>query len=279
MNIQQSLYAAVQQFTAITDQPLLDAEVLLAHALKKPRSFLHAWPEQKLTDEQQQLFVEYVRRRCDQEPIAYITAVREFWSLELLVTPDTLIPRPETELLVEYVLKNFDASKPLKVADLGTGSGAIALALAKERSGWRIYAADISENALQIARKNAQRLELTHISFYQGSWCTALPCKDFDVIVSNPPYIAETEWQDYSSGLKFEPLHALVSGKDGLEAIRVISQTTKACLKPGGYVIVEHGFLQGRAVRTIFADEGYSEIHSLRDLAGQERITVSRYIE
>jgi release factor glutamine methyltransferase len=307
--IRQVLSQAKNLLSVVTDQARLEAEILLAHVLEKPRSYLHAWPDTLLTQQQSKALAEYVLRRRNKEPIAYIINHREFWSLDLLVTADTLIPRPETELLVGKILElygpgneaglshearssdetrssdkarlNDDAelrARPIKVADLGTGSGAIALALGHERPAWHIYAADISENALAIAKKNAQRLALKNISFHLGSWCSALPCNGFDVIVSNPPYISEVEWEAYAQGLAFEPREALVSGLDGLDAIRTICHSAKHYLKPEGYLLVEHGFLQGAAVRKIFAASGYSQIHSLRDVSGQERVTMAQAI-
>lgn len=276
--IQHALATAKNLLSVITDNPVFEAELLLAHILKKPRAYLHAWPDAQLSNDQSNKFADYLQRRRNNEPIAYITGKREFWSLNLTVTPDTLIPRPETELLVECILDIYrNANAPIKIADLGTGSGAIGLALAHEKPSWQICATDISENALQIARKNAQELALYNLSFCQGNWCTALPCNDFDVIVSNPPYLGEMEWEAYAHGLEFEPRDALISGLDGLDAIRTISHSAKECLKPSGYVLVEHGFLQGGAVRKIFAASGYSQIHSVRDLAGLERVTICQY--
>lgn len=193
------------------------------------------------------------------------------------MSSDTLIPRPDTERLVECVLNIFpDKNKPVKVADLGTGSGAIALALASEQPNWIVHASDISEGALKIASNNAHELGLSNVSFYLGSWCTALPCTDYDVIVSNPPYIGEDEWELYADGLAFEPKHALVSGKDGLLAIREICANALNQLHVGGHLVIEHGFLQGKSVREIFTACGYREIHSLCDLSDQERVTVGR---
>lgn len=276
--IQQALAEAKNLLSVVTDNPLLEAEILLAHVLDTTRSYLHIWCETKLNQDQCKEFAACLLRRRNKEPIAYITGSREFWSLNFFVTPDTLIPRPETELLVESVLDTFKHSTTaIKVADLGTGCGAIALAMAHERPDWQIYATDVSESALQIARKNARRLALQNISFHQGNWCTALPCDGFDVIVSNPPYIGEMEWEAYAEGLEFEPRDALISGLDGLDSIRTICHSAKSCLKPAGYVFVEHGFLQGAAVRKIFAAAGYSQIHSVRDLSGQERVTVGQY--
>jgi release factor glutamine methyltransferase len=274
--IQQALLKAKKILSVVTDNPALEAEVLLAYVLNKPRCYLYAWPEVTLSKEQSKEFANCLQRRYLKEPVAYITGRREFWSLDLFVTPDTLIPRPETELLIENVFELYCDSH-LKMADLGTGSGAIGLALAHEKPDWQIFATDISESALQTARNNAQQLALKNISFYQGNWCTALPCGGFDAIISNPPYIGELEWEIYADGLKYEPRDALVSGCDGLDSIRTISHSAKHYLKPAGYVLVEHGFLQGAAVRKIFAASGYSQIHSVRDLSGQERVTIGQY--
>jgi len=276
--IQQVLSQAKTLLSVVTDHPLFEAEILLAHVLDASRSYLHTSGETGLSHDQGKQFANCLLRRCNREPIAYITGSREFWSLNLSVTQDTLIPRPETELLVETILAAYPlAASPIKVADLGTGSGAIGLAIAHDRPTWQVYATDVSECALQVARKNARQYGLSNISFYQGNWCNALPCDGFDVIVSNPPYIGEMEWEAYAEGLAFEPRDALVSGEDGLDSIRTISYSAKRVLKPAGIVLVEHGFLQGAAVRKIFAASGYSQIHSVRDLSEQERVTIGQY--
>lgn len=275
LTIHDTLCAAKAALAAHSDNPQLEAEVLLAFVLKESRSYLRAWPEKTLTPEQHASFTALLQRRCQREPLSYLTGQREFWSLDLLVTPDTLIPRPETELLVQTALDLMsEKSNSIHVADLGTGSGAIALAIAHERPLWHVDAVDISDNALQVARKNAQRLGIENVSFYRGNWCTALPHSHFDIILSNPPYIAETEWAEYANGLAFEPRNALVSGWDGLDAIRTISQSAKAYLKPHGYLLMEHGFLQGSAVRALLIEAGFNNVHSLLDLSGQERVTV-----
>jgi len=277
MTLHQALQQAKITLASVTDTPSLEAELLLAYTLNQSRDFLYAWPEQSLTAEQQSQYAHYVQRRCHREPIAYLTGCKEFWSLDLKVTRETLIPRPETEGLVAAVLELTSELPPhAKVADLGTGSGAIALALAHERPDWQIYACDNNENTLCTAKHNAQRLGLNAIFFMQGEWCQALPCNDFDVIVSNPPYLAETEWEEYAHELQFEPRAALVSGRDGLQAIRDISVSTTHYLRPGGYLLLEHGFRQGPAVRDCLTMQGYKSIHSLRDLAGHERITQGR---
>jgi len=277
-SIQQTLAEAKNLLSVVTDQPVLEAEVLLSHVLDTTRDYLHTWGDARLTDDQSMEFANCLLRRRNQEPIAYITGHREFWSLNFYVTPDTLIPRPETELLVESVLATYKNAKTgIRIADLGTGCGAIALALAHDQPKWQVMATDVCEQALQVAKTNAERLGIRNISFYQGNWCAALPGEGLDVIVSNPPYIGEMEWDAYAEGLAFEPRDALVSGLDGLDAIRTIIHSAKHYLKPSGHVFVEHGFLQGAQVRKIFAASGYGQIHSIRDLSGQERVTVGQY--
>lgn len=278
VSIRQALTEASNILSVVTDNPRLEAEILLSHVLKAARSYLHSFVDVKLSPEQNLAFEKCLLRRRHKEPIAYITGHREFWSLNLAVTPATLIPRPETELLVQAVLDTFPQAKKLKVADLGTGCGAIALALAHEKPDWQIYASDTCEAALQIAKANAKQLALNNISFSQGNWCNALPCQGFDVILSNPPYISEREWDTYAEGLDFEPRDALVSGLDGLDSIRTIIHSAKDYLTPEGYVFVEHGFLQGAAVRKILAASGYGQIHSLRDLAGHERVSAGVWV-
>lgn len=277
ISIRQALQSTQSQLASVTDTPLLEAELLLAAVLQKPRSHLRAWPEQVLSSLEARLLMAYVERRLQHEPLAYILGHKEFWSLDFQVTPDTLIPRPETELLIELVLKLLPANAALQLADLGTGSGAIALTLAHERPNWHLFATDISAKTLQIASNNAHQLAIKNVSFHQGNWCTALPPLRLDAIVSNPPYIAETEWADYAAQLEFEPRHALVAGKDGLDAIKEISQTAGSYLKPGGYLLIEHGFSQAERVRDLLDASGYKNIDSVRDLAGLERVTLAQY--
>lgn len=273
----QSLLKQAASLLQNTEHPLFEAELLLAFVLQKPRSYLHAWPDQEVPTELCERFYLLTNRRQQGEPIAYLTGTQEFWSLPLAVTPATLIPRPDTEILVEQVLAHFSKERLVKLADLGTGSGAIALALASERPLWTIDATDISESALQIASLNAQTLGLNQIRFHAGRWCDALPSRDYDAIVSNPPYIAEVEWGDFAAGLLFEPKSALLSGADGLDDIREICTQASSYLKPGGYLFIEHGFKQGDAVRKIFATSGYTLVHSVRDLSSNERVTIGTY--
>jgi release factor glutamine methyltransferase len=217
-------------------------------------------------------------RRAAGEPLAYLTGRREFWSLDLAVTPDVLIPRPETELLVELALQRIPRNVKVDIADLGTGSGAIALALAHERPLTRVLATDASAATLTVARDNAARLRNGNIEFAQGDWCAALGNRKFDLIVSNPPYIADKDAHLQQGDLRFEPRAALASGADGLDAIRVIVHGAPAHLKPGAWLMFEHGHEQGLAVRDLLEKSGFVEVFTERDLEGRERVTGGRDI-
>lgn len=240
------------------------------------RSYLFAFPERLLTVNELNVYESRITERAQQVPVAYLTGHQEFWSLDFLVTSDTLIPRPETELLVELALQeNHDAKKT--VADLGTGSGAIALAIAHECPRWEIHATDISAKALAVARSNAKRLGLSSVSFHEGDWLQALPSGiKFDVMVSNPPYIAEDDPHLQSGELRYEPPSALVAGEKGLQAIREIVLGARHYLKSGGRLWLEHGYEQAREIRSIFENLGYSEIDTHQDLAGLDRVTGGR---
>ena len=272
--IRAALQFAKLQLLNATDVPQLEAEILLMHVLQVTRSYLHTWPERVLDDAQEKIFSAFVARRVQGEPVAYLTGHREFWSLDLVVTPDVLIPRPETELLVELVLKKVSGAKAL-IADLGTGSGAIALALAQEKPHWQIHAVDVSRAALAIARYNAARLHLERVVFHEGSWCSALPPIRFDAIVSNPPYIAEDDEHLHRGDLRFEPKSALVSGEQGLQDARQIIFDARQYLKPGGFLLLEHGLTQGDAVTTLFEKAGYTLITRHTDLSGLDRVTIA----
>lgn len=244
-----------------------DADVLMAFVLGCSRAQLALNPTPSA---EQRLRYESLRaRRAAGEPVAYLTGEKEFWSLTLKVTPDVLIPRPDTELLVEWALP----LAPQRVADIGTGSGAIALALAKELPQARIVATDISAEALAVARFNAQNLKLAHVEFLQGSFLSPLEGR-FDVLVSNPPYIAEHD--PHLPTLRYEPRTALTSGDDGLDAIREIARQAPAHLKSGGWLLLEHGAEQGAAVREILTAAGFAHIETRCDLAGLERATGGR---
>ncbi len=257
--------------------PRLEAEVLLAHVLEQPRSYLLAWPERYLNAAQLDRFRNLAARRLRGEPVSYLTGHREFWSLDLKVTPAVLVPRPETELLVERALHRIPAGRPWLLADLGTGSGAIAAALAKERPDCRITATDASAEALEVAESNFRKLGLGGIATAHGRWCAALPPESrFNLIVSNPPYVAEDDPALEAGDLPWEPQYALRSGPDGLDDIRRIIREAPAHLDAGGWLLLEHGFEQGAAVRRLLAEGGFGDIATHHDLAGHERVSEGR---
>lgn len=274
--IAQALSLAASILTGKVNNPPFEAELLLARAMQVTRSYLYAYPEHTLSWQQRELLQEMLKRRSQGEPMAYILEHKEFWSLQLQVTPDTLIPRPETELLVELVLQIMPRETGLRVADLGTGSGAIALALAKERPLWQITATDQSLAALKIAQHNARRLGITNVEFFQGSWCSALTARHYSAIVSNPPYIARADPHLCQGDLRFEPQSALIGGEDGLDAIRVIAAQALRYLVPGGYLFLEHGFDQAALVRKLLLGMGYQQVKSYQDLSRQERATMGQ---
>ena len=274
-SIGQLLSRASARLAALEDSdPRLEAEILLAHLLKKPRSHLYAWPDRIPDPSLQQAFSTLLEQRLAGQPLAYLTGVREFWSLPLRVTPATLIPRADTERLVERALELIPAAEPWQIADLGTGSGAIAAAIARERPACRILATDLDQDALAVARDNLRRLGLENASCRAGSWCRALPPDlAFDLIVANPPYIAADDPHLQHHGLDREPRGALVSGSDGLDDIRHIASQAPAHLKPGSRLLLEHGFDQASRVGEILRQAGFRHIRSHRDLAGNPRIT------
>ncbi|MEN8180703.1 MAG: peptide chain release factor N(5)-glutamine methyltransferase [Pseudomonadota bacterium] len=277
-SIKQTLQAAAEALKALSHStPELEASVLLCHLLGKSRSFLYAWPDKLLTELQSANFEKLIKRRLEGEPIAHITGVREFWSLTLKVTSATLIPRPETELLVEQALEHLQKTPSPMVADLGAGSGAIALAIANERPDCTLHATDASDAALKIAGENIQSLNLKNVVLHHGDWFHALPKGVvYDLILSNPPYIAEQDPHLSQGDLPREPGCALTSGTDGLNDIRIIVSQAPQQLKPGGWLLLEHGYEQGEAVRDLLQKAGFRKIRTLRDLAGHERVSEGR---
>ena len=255
-----------------TDPPLFIAELLLAHVLQQPRAYLKAGPERALAAAQWAQFDALVERRVRGEPVAYLTGRREFWSLELQVNAATLIPRAETERLVELTLQRIPVDAPWRIADLGTGSGAIALALAHERPRCMVLATDVSPEALQVARSNAARLGIENIEFQLGAWFATLRGARFDVIVSNPPYVAEHDVHLQRGDLRFEPSCALSSGADGLRDLRHIVQHATAYLGAGGWLLVEHGYAQQAAMLDLFSQQGFAEVCGYEDAAGVPRV-------
>ncbi|SFQ16672.1 peptide chain release factor N(5)-glutamine methyltransferase [Pseudomonas borbori] len=256
--------------------PRLDAELLLAHVLGKPRSYLHTWPEREVDAAQGARFVADLARRKAGEPVAHILGRQGFWSLELDVAAHTLIPRPDTELLVETVLELLPAL-PATVLDLGTGTGAIALALASERPAWRVTGVDRVPEAVALAERNRARLKLANARFCQSHWFAALAGQRYRLIVSNPPYIAAGDQHLGEGDLRFEPSSALVAGVDGLDDIRLIIEQAPAHLDAAGWLLLEHGFDQAVAVRGLLVARGFSAVQSRRDLGGHERISLGQW--
>ena len=254
----------------------LDAELLLAAALGKSRSYLRTWPEREPSAEQQTAFAGMLERRRAGEPVAYILGQQGFWSLDLEVAPHTLIPRPDTELLVETALELLPAT-PLRVLDLGTGTGAIALALASERGGWRVTGVDRVDEAVALAERNRQRLQLSNAEFRPSQWFSALAGERYGLIVSNPPYIAADDRHLGEGDVRFEPASALVSGVDGLDDIRQIIAQAPQHLEPGGWLLLEHGYDQAETVRALLAGGGFVAVESRRDLGGHQRISLGQW--
>ncbi|MBB6247142.1 peptide chain release factor N(5)-glutamine methyltransferase [Rhodanobacter sp. A1T4] len=254
----------------------IDAEVLLLHALGKSRSWFIAHADDELDIDVQTAYMTLVDRRVQGEPVAYITGRRGFWSLDLEVTPDTLIPRPETELLVELALERLPRGTAAQVADLGTGSGAIALAIASARPQASITATDASAAALAVAIGNARRLRINNVDFLQGDWLTPLIFQRFALIVSNPPYIEANDPHLAHGDLRFEPASALVSGRDGLKDIRCIISDAREHLQPGGWLLFEHGWHQGEAVRKLLNAAGYIKVFTAQDLEQRDRVSGGR---
>ncbi|VXB92260.1 Release factor glutamine methyltransferase [Luteimonas sp. 9C] len=253
----------------------IDARWLLAHAAGRSQTWLYAHARDPAPDGVAARFEALVARRAAGEPVAYLTGMRGFWGFDLAVTPATLIPRPETELLVELALARLPAGHA-RVADLGTGSGAIALAIARERPDADVLATDASVDALTVARGNAHALDVPHVRFHHGDWYAPLAGAHFDVIASNPPYIEDADPHLAQGDLRFEPASALSSGADGLDAIRVLAAGARAHLVPGGWLLVEHGLAQGAAVRALFEQAGLVEVTTERDLEARDRVTLGR---
>lgn len=253
-----------------------DAHALLAHVLGVNRAWLAAHPEDRLTQSQAESFFALAKRRREGEPVAYLIGTREFWGLTLAVTTAVLIPRPETETLVEFALSVIPEDRTTRVLDLGTGSGAIALALAHERPRAQLLATDRSRAALEVAQENATRLALSNVRFLVSDWYTCVPAGAWDLIASNPPYVAPGDPHLSEGDLRFEPAMALTADDAGLAALRTIVTGAYPRLVPGGWLIVEHGFDQSVAVQALFRSAGFEKLTPLRDLAGIPRIVAGR---
>lgn len=275
--IRDTLSQATKRLAPVHNSARLDAEVLLAFALQEPRSYLHARPDARLDALQQQRFKSLLARRELGEPIAYLTGRREFWSLSLEVTPATLVPRAETETMVEWALSLIPDGASWRIADLGTGSGALALALAKHRPRCQIVATEYSPGALDVAQRNARRLDLGNVVFLQDDWCRALAADSFELIVSNPPYVASHDPHLGSPGVRFEPRAALVAGSDGLDALTQVVNTAPAALKTDAWLLLEHSDAQAEAVGALLGSRRFSQVQTIQDAIGQRRITGGRW--
>lgn len=272
MTIQEALQHAMASLPG--DSPKLDAEVLLGFVLGQSRTYLYTWPERELSATQQSLLEELVARRASGTPVAYLVGEREFWSLPLQVNEHTLIPRPETELLVEQALARLPRSG--RALDLGTGTGAIALALVSERPDAEIWAVDASREALKVAWANVERLGLP-VQLVHSDWFAQVSGQRFHLIVSNPPYIAEADPHLGQGDVRFEPLTALASGRDGLTDIRQIVARAPAHLHPGGWLLFEHGYDQGAPVRELLTRAGFSSVETVQDYGGNDRVTLGQW--
>ncbi|WP_372761365.1 peptide chain release factor N(5)-glutamine methyltransferase [Pseudoalteromonas sp.] len=274
--LEQAIAAGAKLLAASSDSAKLDAQVLLLNILQKPHSYLFTWPEQALSLEQQQQFEQHCQRRLQGEPVAHITGQREFWSLSLEVNATTLIPRPDTETLVEQALQ-MPVPDTAKVLDLGTGTGAIALALGSEMPNWQITAVDRVKDAVALATRNQQRLAINNVQVKQSNWFSALSGETFDLIVTNPPYIEPTDIHLKQGDVRFEPLSALVAEDDGMADIKQIITQSRDYLQPKGYLLIEHGFAQGAAVRQFFKQMQFVNISTVQDLANNDRVTLAQW--
>jgi release factor glutamine methyltransferase len=258
-----------------SDSPALDAELLLSHVTGLSRTSFRAWPEREVTESQAEAFGALVAERVAGRPVAHLLGHQEFWSLPLKVSASTLIPRPDTECLVETAL-GLPLPEQARVLDLGTGTGAIALALASEQPGWRITACDTVAEAVALARDNAKALGLT-VSVVQSAWFSQLAPARFDLIVSNPPYIPASDHHLGAGDLRFEPASALISGSDGLDDLRLIVEQSPGWLVEGGWLLVEHGFDQAEAVAALFRERGFRQVQGLQDYGRRDRMTLGQW--
>lgn len=273
VSIQTALNQAIDQLQHLSESATLDAEVLLCHCLGKSRSFLRAWPDKSLSTEHAEQFWHLIKQRQQGQPIAYLTGEREFWSRSFTVSPDVLIPRPDSELLVEIGLALFSPQQTGNMLDLGTGSGILGITLAAERPLANVTATDISPAALQIAQANALQLGVNNIQFLQSNWFAAIAETAFDLIISNPPYIPADDPHLQQGDVRFEPQTALVSPDNGLQDIRILADQARNYLTPGGHLLIEHGYNQQDAVQEIFNAFNYQQIATHHDLSGNPRVT------
>lgn len=275
--IQQILSSAITQLEPVTDSPRADSEILICHVLGCNRSYLHTWPEKPVTNSQQVRITRLIGKRQQGEPVAYLVGQRSFWEFELKVSNDTLIPRADTELLVEQALLRIPLHHKVEVLELGTGTGAIALAIAHERPDSHIDAVEQSTGALAIAGKNIERYSRGNIKLINSNWFSALGDKRYHMIVSNPPYIAQQDPHLETGDVRYEPRSALTAGTDGLDAIRHIIQTAPEFLIPGGQILIEHGYDQADPVKCLFLQQGFNNILQFKDLGGHLRVSLAEH--
>lgn len=264
---------------SISDSARLDIELLLCHILQKNRTYLFTWPDKILSPAQAENFLQLFNRRKSGEPIAHIIGQREFWSLPLAVNNSTLIPRPDTELLVEWVLELFagdSAQQQRSCLDLGTGTGAIVLAIASEKPHWQLLGVDYAVAAVALAEQNRAQLNFNHVQIKQSDWFAAIPAQQFDVIVSNPPYIDPQDPHLDQGDVRFEPRSALIADNKGLADIELIIQQSRNYLDEQGWLLLEHGYDQGRAVRELLVAQQFAQVETRRDYGGNERVTLGR---
>ena len=276
-DIQSALTEASRILAESSDSPELDAEILLCLILEKNRSYLRSWPKKQLHAQQRLQYKTLLTKRQQGTPIAYITGQREFWSREFKVSPDVLIPRPDTELLIELALPLIPKDKSCKLIDLGCGSGAIAVTLATERPYAQIIGTDSSEAALKIAKQNADHYHCRNLRLLQSFWFEQIADTDFDLVISNPPYIAANDPHLQQGDLRFEPHSALVADENGLKDISVIAESACKHLKEGGFLLIEHGYNQQPQVQAIFESFDYANIQTHSDLGGNPRVTVGQW--
>jgi len=272
MQVKTALQTATELLSE-SDSAALDAEVLLCLVLQKQRSYLRAWPDLELSADLALQFRTLIKQRQQGTPIAYLTGNREFWSRDFLVTSDVLIPRADTEQLIELCLELIPINKVCKIIDLGTGSGIIAITLAAERPLAELTGTDLSLTALSVAKLNAEKHQISNVQFYQSNWFANVPDDTFQMIVSNPPYIAEDDEHLKLGDLRFEPSSALIAAESGLSDIRIITHEAYSRLDKGGYLLIEHGYNQEEQVQAIFKDCNYQHIQTITDLAGLPRVT------